>query len=143
MSVQSITLNLPDEVYQRAEMAARTLKRPIDELIAETLATTLPQLSLIDDVPMEMANEIAAMSQLSDEALLGLANSLLPAERQEILNGLLDQQNRGTLSDAGHRELIELTAECGRHILRRAKAVAILMSRGRSVPQLLSLPTQP
>lgn len=143
MSVQSITVNLPDEVYQRAEMAARTLKRPLDELIVESLATTLPQLSLIDDVPAEMAGEIAAMSQLSDEALLGLANSLLPADRQESLNNLLDQQNRGELDEAGKRELAELTAECGRHMLRRAKAVAILISRGHSTPQLLSLPQQP
>ena len=142
MSVQAITLNLPEVVYRRAELAARSLKRPLEEVLIETLATTLPQPSLSNDVPAGMVVEIATMAGLSDEALLGLVNSLLPAERQAALSQLLDQQGRGELDQAGERELSELTAECGRHLLRRAKAVALLMARGRLAPELLPLPSE-
>lgn len=142
MSVQAITLNLPEVVYRRAELAARSLKRPLEEVLIETLATTLPQPSLSNDVPAGMAVEIATMAGLSDEALLGLVNSLLPAERQAALSQLLDQQGRGELDQVGERELSELTAECGRHLLRRAKAVALLMARGRLALELLPLPSE-
>ncbi|HMX28035.1 MAG TPA: hypothetical protein PKC13_20780, partial [Blastocatellia bacterium] len=70
MNVQAVTLNLPEVVYQHAELAARSLKRPLEEVLVETPATSLPQLSLSDDAPAEMAGEIAAMAGLSDEALL-------------------------------------------------------------------------
>ncbi len=140
MSVQAITLNLPDIVYQRAKQAADALKRPLEDVIVNTLTTALPAL---DDVPPEMAGELAAMAQLSDEALQGLANSLLPVARQGLLDRLLDQRGRGELDEAGQRELMALVAECGRHILRRAEAVALLIARGRPVPQLLPVPTEP
>jgi hypothetical protein len=140
MSVQAVTLNLPDIVYQRAKQAADALNRPLEDVIVNTLATTLPAL---DDVPPEMAGELATMAQLSDEALHGLANSLLPAARQELLDLLLDQQGRGELDEAGQRELTSLLAECGRHVLRRAEAVALLIARGRPAPHLLPIPAEP
>ncbi len=138
MSVQAVTLNLPDILYQRAKQTADALERPLEDVIVNALATTLPA---PEDVPSEMAGELTAMAQLSDEALLGLANSLLPAARQELLDSLLDQQERGELDEAGQRELKALLAECGRHVLRRAEAVALLLARGRSAPQLLPIPT--
>ncbi|MGH9800354.1 MAG: hypothetical protein ACRD82_08320, partial [Blastocatellia bacterium] len=119
--------------------AADALSRPLEDVIVSTLATTLP---LLNDVPPEMAGELAAMAQLSDEALQGLANSLLPDARQELLDRLLTQQERGEMNDAGQRELAALMAECGRHVLRRAEAVAQLIARGRSAPILLPIPSE-
>jgi hypothetical protein len=139
MSVQAVTLNLPDTVYQRAKQAADALNRPLEDVIVNTLATTLPAL---DDVPPEMTEELAVMAQLSDEALQGMANSLLPIARQELLDNLLDQQGRGELDEPGQRELKALMAECGRHVLRRAEAVALLIARGHSALQPLSIPTE-
>jgi len=90
MSVQAVTLNLPDTVYQRAKQAADALNRPLEDV---------------------------------------------------IVNSLLDQQGRGELDESGRRELKALLAECGRHVLRRAEAVALLIARGHSAPQLLPIPT--
>lgn len=140
MSVQTLTLNLPDLVYQRAKQAADALKRPLEDVIVNTLATTLPAL---DDVPSELAGELVTMAQLSDEALHGLANSLLPAARQTRLDLLLDQQSRGELDQPGQSELTALVAECGRHVLRRAEAVSLLLARGHAAPSLLPIPIEP
>lgn len=140
MSVQAVTVNLPDMIYQRAKRAADALKRPLEDVIVNTLATTLPAL---DDVPPDMTGELAAMAQLSDEALNGLANSLLPGARQELLDQLLNQQGRGELSQTSQDELTALVAECGRHILRRAEAASLLIARGHSISALLPIPTEP
>src|SRR5437867_733445 len=111
MTIQAVTLNLPEPIYQRAKHAADALQRPLEEMIVDTLASTLPRL---DDVPAEMVSELAAMSHLSDEALHGLAASLMLAERQALLGQLLDRQGRGELDEAGQRELAALMAEYGR-----------------------------
>lgn len=139
MTVQTVTLNMPESVYQRAKLAADVLKRPLEDIIVDTLASTLP---LLDDAPAEMAGELAAMAYLSDEALQGLANNVMLEERQAILHKLLDEQGRSELDEAGQRELAALMAEYGRHMLRRAKAVALLLARGRPVPTLISLPSK-
>ena len=139
MSMQAITLSMPEAIYQRAKHAADLLQKPMEEVIVNTLASTLP---LLDDIPAEMASEVAAMAQLSDEALQGMANGTMPMERQELLHNRLDEQGRGALDEAGQRELTALMAESGRAMLRRAKAVALLMARGRTVPAVSSSPLQ-
>ncbi len=139
MSIQAITLRMPEAIYQRAKHAADLLQKPMEEVIVDTLASTLP---LLDDVPEAMASEVAAMAQLSDEALQGMANGAMLVERQELLHNRLDQQGRGELDEAGQRELAALMAESGRAMLRRAKAVALLMARGRTVPAIITSPLQ-
>ncbi len=133
MTAQTVTLNIPEAIYQSAKRAAEALKRPVEDMIVDTLTATLP---LLDDVPSEMIGEIAAMVHLSDEALHGLANSVMPLERQELLHDLLDQQGRGRLDEIGQQQLATLMAEYGRHMVRRAKAMALLMARGKPLPKL-------
>jgi len=138
--VQTVTLSIPEPIYQRARQAAEVLQRQVEDVIVDTLATTLP---VLDDAPEEMASELAAMAHLSDEALQGLANNVMAEERQELLDHLLDEQGRGVLDEAGQRELAALMAEYGRAMLRRAKAVALLIARGRPVPALTPIPSEP
>ncbi len=135
--MQAVTLNMPEPLYQRAKQAADTLKRPLEDVLVNTLTATLPA---FHGAAPELASELATLAQLSDEALLGLANSLFPAARQELLDRLLDEQGSGELDEAGRRELTALLAECGRHMLRRAEVVALLMARGHAAPTLLPLP---
>ena len=139
MTVQTITLNLPESVYHRAKQAANALKRPLEDVIMDALASTLPSL---DDVPVDMVGELAALAHLSDEALQGLANNVMPEDRQTLLHDRLDEQGRGELDASGQRELATLMAEYGRHMLRRAKAVALLIARGRPVPALAAIPPE-
>jgi hypothetical protein len=71
-----------------------------------------------------------------------LANNVMAEERQELLDHLLDEQGSGVLDEAGQRELAALMAEYGRAMLRRAKAVALLIARGRPVPPLAPIPSE-
>jgi uncharacterized protein (DUF433 family) len=41
MTAQTITLNLPDEIYQRAKQTADELKRPLDDVLVELLQIQL------------------------------------------------------------------------------------------------------
>lgn len=137
--MQAVTLQIPEAVYQRAKHAADLLRKPLEEVIVDTLETLLPKVPALDEVPEEMRNELAAMAYLSNEALQDLANGIMAAERQQLLHDLLEEQNHGTLTEAGQRELAVLTSEYGRHVLRRAEAAALLVGRGQT-PLLKPLP---
>jgi hypothetical protein len=102
-------------------------------MLVDTLDATLPPL---DDVPSEMAGELAAMALLSDEVLENIARATMPIERQQQLHNLLDEQGSGALDKSGQCRLAALMAEYGRTMLRRAPAVALLTGRGRPVPPL-------
>ncbi len=133
MTLQTITIKMPDNVYQRALRTAQALQRPTEEILVDTLNATLPPL---DDVPPGMAGELAAMALLSNEVLENMARATMPPERQRQLDDLLDEQGRGEFDEPGQRQLAELMAEYGRTMLRRAHAVTLLAGRGRPVPPL-------
>ncbi len=137
--MQAVTLNMPEPLYQRAKHAAELLRKPLAETLVDTLETTLPKLPVLDEVPQEMKNELAAMAHLSNEALQNLANSVMTDARQQLLHDLLDEQNQGAITEVGQRTLVELMSEYGRQVLRRAQAAALLMARGQT-PVLNPLP---
>jgi hypothetical protein len=133
MTLQTITIQMPDNVYQRARRAAQALQRPTEDVLFDTLSATLPPL---DDVPPDMAGELAAMALLSNEVLENMARATMPPERQRQLDDLLERQGRDELDEPGQHQLAELMAKYGRTMLRRAHAVALLAGRGRPVPPL-------
>lgn len=137
MPVQTVTLKMPDSVYQRAQHAAQILHRSTEEMLVDILAATLP---LLDDVPVEMTNELAAMALLSDKVLESIAAVTMPVEHQQQLSNLLDTQGRGEIDETSQRQLAALMAEYGRTMLRRAHAVALLIGRGHPLPPLEPFP---
>jgi hypothetical protein len=66
MPSQTITLDLPDHLYQAASRLAQATQRPVSDVLQDTLAHALPPL---DDVPSEDADVLAHMSSLDDPAL--------------------------------------------------------------------------
>jgi hypothetical protein len=140
MTNQTITLEVPDQVYQRARRAAEALQRPTEEMIVDALSASLP---LLDEVPVEMTRELAAMALLSDETLVSIAGSRISNEREKKLHDSLDRQGRGELDEQGQQELAALMAEYGRTMLRRAHAVTLMTRRGHPVPPLGNMSPQP
>ncbi len=136
---QTITLQIPGDVYRRARRAAEAMQRSTEEMLVDALDATLPSL---DDVPAEMTGELAAMALLSNEVLENIARATMPQERQQQLHDLLDTQGRGELDEPGQRQLASLMAEYGRTMLRRAHAIALLTRRGHPLPRLEQISPQ-
>jgi hypothetical protein len=133
MTIQTITLQVSDSIYQRARHTSEVLQQPAEKLLVDAIAAALPPL---DDVPTEMTGELAAMALLGDEMLESVARTTMPPERQQQLDELLYEQARGELDEAEHHRLAQAMAEYGRVMLRRAHAVGLLLRRGRPVPPL-------
>ena len=90
MSTQ-ITLNLPDETYQRVAEYAAYAHRDLSEIIATALASTLPSTDSI--------HQLQAIAKLSDQEVLALTELRLEPETDRRLSELLDHQQAGTITD--------------------------------------------
>lgn len=127
MSTQNITLTLPDSLMRRAQQAARTLQRPLEEMLTDTLVAALPDL---EDAPLDMQAELAQMAWLNEPSLWAIAHSEITASQQETLQTLTDLQSQRVLTQDEQALLEELRREYGRVTLRKARAFALLSLRG-------------
>ena len=66
MASDALTVQLSPSLSERAQRAAQALQQPVEELLIQTLDTTLPRL---DDVPSEMVADMDELPGLDDAAL--------------------------------------------------------------------------
>jgi predicted transcriptional regulator len=131
MPPQTITLELPEHLYRMVSKLAQVTKRPLAEILQESLAHTLPPL---DDVSGEEADVLAHMSTLGDAALWQASKATIPEDQREELLALLDCQSAGELTPAGAVRLQELLGVYGRLLVRQSHAWLLLARRGYNVP---------
>ena len=127
MTVQSVTLRLPETVMRRARQTANVLQRPLEELLTGLVTAALPD---VEDAPLEVQAELARMTWFSDQELWSIARSTMPVEQQEQLRSLADLQAIRALTPAEQEALDNLRREYGRVTLRKARAYALLSLRG-------------
>jgi hypothetical protein len=131
MTTQTITLELPESLYRSARQIAEVTKRPIEEIVQESLTHTLPPL---DDVEPDDADILARLSTLDDTGLWGEATKGLSAEEQVELQTLLDQQSAGELTETESVRLSFLMDEYGRLLVYKSHVRLLLARRGYKVP---------
>jgi hypothetical protein len=91
MSTQ-ITITLTDDVYQKADRFARLANRDIASLLADTIQSSIPNIS-------EAATTLKPISLLSEADVLALTELQMEPEQDLQLSELLDQQQAGILTD--------------------------------------------
>jgi hypothetical protein len=121
----TVTLNLPEPILQRANKAAAVLHRSLEEVLAATLASALPD---VEDAPDDMQAELLQMTWLDDRELLNIAHGQMPEHEQTQLANLGKRMDR--LTDQEWQALQALREGYGRITLRKARAYALLGLRG-------------
>ena len=132
MTLQTITLRLPEESYRRLQRMATALRRPLEEVASQTIRGNLPP--TVDDLPDELQSELAAWSSLSDERLWEVARQPLPTDQWRRHRHLLRKNETDALTEAEREELARLRADADRFVLRRSYALALLKWRGHTLP---------
>ncbi len=128
MSTATITLALPDVLYQRLKDAALATKQPLEQVMLRALNLGSPP--SWNDAPPEFQLDLAGLEKMDDEALWAIARShRAPAEFARY-DELLDRNADGLLTPAEHDELERLREEADRFMLRKAHAAALLRWRG-------------
>jgi hypothetical protein len=130
--VATVTLQIPDPIYQRLVNTANATGRSLEEVMLHALKVGSPP--DWDNVPDEFKTDLAALDRLEDEALWKIASARKTTEELARYDELLDRNQNGTLSQTEQLELIELRSQSDRFMLRKAQAAALLHWRGHHVP---------
>jgi len=126
-AARTITLDIPEDLYERVQQAANTLQRRFEEVLLEVVATALPPLG---DLPRELADDIANLAFLNDAALFQVARTPLSPDVQAEITVLLEKKGRGELPASGQARLDDLVGSSEALALRRAQAAVLLQRRG-------------
>lgn len=124
-----ITLTLPPDVLQRAELMARRAGRPVDSWLAETIERTLRPLG-------PPSPDEAPPAAWSDVEVLAAADATMAPAEDQRLSELLDRQQAGSLTDPERGELSALMELYQQRLLRKAQALREAVRGGlREPPQ--------
>jgi plasmid stability protein len=134
---QSVTLRLPDALYQHLKRRAEQAQRAIEDELLDVVAAAV----LVDDeLPLELSEALSSLALLDDEALWRAARTRLPAEAAEELEGLHLKRQREGISALEAEQTAALLRQYERAMLVRAQAAALLKQRGHDVSVLLTSP---
>lgn len=134
MSTQTVTLQIPEALYARVRERAERSHRSVEAEFVSLLSDVVPG---TDEIPRELAEAVALLSELDDPQLWEIARSKLPAEASAELQDLHLKQQRTGLSDVERNRADELCFEYDRTVLLRGRAAALLKERGHDVACLL------
>jgi len=130
MTVQAITLNLPQTVYEQIRRAAEKARRPVDEVLIEAVTAVAP---VIDSASEGLRTALAQMAYLNDAALWQAARATMSTEQQERLESLHHKQQSQGLTVEEKAEEQALLALYRETLLVRAQAAVLLKQRGYDV----------
>jgi len=134
---QMVTLQLPDETLQRCQRGATAARKLLEEFLVERLIEAVP--SLADDLPSPLYEELEALEQLDNDALLQVGRSRLSPALQRQYSRLLTKSSQGTIT-AREKEILHTLGEQARLLtLKTAHAYMLLKWRGHRVPSLEEL----
>lgn len=127
---QTVNVRLPQPLFQRLQRIAEVTHRSIEDVLTTTVNAALPT---TPDLPVELADELTAMSLFSDDALQAAAQSSLSTAQQKRLAQLTHAGGNRVLTEAENKELKNLLYLHDYAVLRRAKSLAILAQRGYDI----------
>src|SRR6516164_1206987 len=138
MSMQTLTVELPDALLQRLENLASTTGLPLDAVLLQTIRGNLPP--SLDDVPAEYRDDLRGLVKLGDEDLWAVARVSVDPRQWHRHERLLQGNAAATLSSDERGQLAQLRAEMDRLVLRKSFAMALLKWRGHDLSTLTSSP---
>ncbi len=128
MAVHAVTLELPDEVYQRARRVAQTTRRPLEEVVFEWIRP-----------PVQV--HLPELEHLPNDELLRAARATLPPQHAHRLQDLLAVQQQRSLSEDEQQEAVALVEQEDFVTPRKARALFLIKQRGILPDELLLDPS--
>jgi hypothetical protein len=122
-----VTLNLPEDLYQRAANFANLLGKDVMEVLVDTLTLSLAPIGTQSGV-------MPAVTTLSDQNVLALSESRLQPKDDQRLSELLSKQQEGLLTQDEQSELLGLMQIYQEGLLRKAQALRESVQRGLREP---------
>jgi hypothetical protein len=140
MTLETISVRLPQGVYQRLRQRADTMNRPIDVELAEVVEEALGHADAWGGISEETVDAVEQLRFLNEADLWQAARMEVPAESSERMQVLILKLQAEGLGDAELHEAEQLSRLAERVMLVRAEAAALLKARGQDI-SILHPPT--
>ncbi|MGJ3247548.1 MAG: hypothetical protein ACFE0I_15925 [Elainellaceae cyanobacterium] len=134
---QTLTLRLPDSIYQRLVDLAQKSDRPLEE---ETVSLINTALMTDAELATDMGDRLNQLTLLTDEELWNAATSQASEDENDLMQELLEKQQRQGLTPE-ESEQVQILSKHFNHIMMvRAKAATFLAERGHDISSLADVP---
>ena len=133
MGLQTVTLRLPNLLYQRIERRAYKMNRSIEDELVNVVTEALPSLA---DLPSDITDEMAQLAFLTDSELLQTVTITVRPQESERMEALLFKQQREGLTAKEQQGVNRLLHRYDQIMLIRAQAMLLLKERGLKMPNL-------
>lgn len=134
MHTQTLTINLPTNLYERLQQLAAQRHRSIEAELVEMMSHALPQQ---EQLSQEMSQVLQDLSLLDNRALWQAARSHLPRTASEQLESLHLKRQREGITPSEQEVLDTLLLQYERYMLVRAQASVLLQQRGEDISRIL------
>jgi hypothetical protein len=134
---ETVSIQVPQALYHRLERLAILTGRPLESLVTQTLASSLPLLP--DDLLPQTRDALLAIETLDDHDLWGLVHATLSESQLTQWDELRERRRINTLTTDEQAILDQLTQESELLALRKAYAAVLLKWRGHQIPSLADL----
>ncbi len=123
----TVNLQMPDEVYHRADRLAHLVGRSVDDILGMAIELALSPLTPPSELPL-------AVEHLSDEEVVALTERRMNHAQDQRLSELLHRQQAGMLSADERLELATLLQIYQEGLVRQAQAMRETVRRGLREP---------
>lgn len=123
----TVTLDLPQEIYEHALRKAQTSDRSIEQIIVDWIQP--PVNELVEGRQSDIEAGLSDLERYTNDELLRIAVARPRSADLQRLQFLLDEQQQRTLSADERREAEQLVALEDLQTLRKAKALFLLKQR--------------
>jgi len=131
MNEQTITVTLPNSVYERIRTTALAASMTSEEVIKQSVSLLLPAFE--SDIPPNIRLNFTKLPLLNDIQLWKTANSIMNNSHQLRLEELAELQKYRSLTKSEQSELNNLMNEAQQIMLCKAEARRILAQRGHII----------
>lgn len=139
MATKSVTLHLPEKLYELYRQRAERTDRSVKDEVLEAVSAAAPA----DELPAELFKEIEGLKLLNNKALWKTAaqNHLTTTEAKKLAQ--LNRKQQSTLSAELSAEETqikqELLSQYERRLLIRSHALRLLKERSLDISKLLKV----
>ncbi|MEA5511952.1 hypothetical protein VB715_19450 [Crocosphaera sp. UHCC 0190] len=128
MKDASVTLQIPDPLYQRLVNTAQAVGRSLEDIMVHALTVGSPP--DWTDAPEEFQTDLARLDRLDNDTLWQIAQSHQSSANMERYNQLLEKNQEEELTQNEYFELEKLRYEADLFMLKKAQATVLLRWRG-------------
>lgn len=133
MAQKSVTIQLPDDLYERVQEAAEAVDRPFEAVLLDSINTLFNQPAPTTDIQ----DLLRQLRDYSNPQLWAVVYRRLPWTQALRLRELSLKNKQDTLTETEQGELNSLVDRVDRDMLLRSEALLLLQQRGVNVSAYL------